>query len=106
MIGKLRHRLKLQTPAFHKDSSGETLRVWQEHITLWGSVRAFAGQEQTIGEGETPITRYEVLVRYRTDINPEMRFVYQNHVLNIKAVLDKQGRNKYLTCICEESRDV
>jgi SPP1 family predicted phage head-tail adaptor len=105
MIEKLRHRLEVQAPVFTQNQSSETIKSWQNQFSLWGSVRAIAGTEETIGEGESPLTRYQVVIRYRTDITPEMRFVYDQHILNIKAVLDKQGRKKYLTCICEESRN-
>ncbi len=100
MIGKLRHRLLLQAPLYSNNE-----RTWQDEGYLWAAVRALSGAESTIGEGESALTNYEVIVRYRAGITPEMRFIFDGRTLAIKAVLDKQERKRYLTCLCEEGRD-
>lgn len=105
MIGKLRNRLALQAPIFTETTNNGMVKTWGTQFSLWGNLRAVTGSEQPIGEGETTLTNWEVTIRYRNDINTEMRFVYDNRFLNIKAVLDKVGLKKYLTCLCQESRN-
>ncbi len=95
-IGRLSHRLNLQSLAANE---------WQTLASVWGSVRDTAGNEDFSGDGLVQRKKVEVVIRHRTGVHAGMRFVLGDRVLDIRAALDKTGRRRFLTCLCEEEPD-
>ncbi len=106
LIGKIRHRVALHAPQFIEDGAGGQVKSWQQVATLWAFLQPKSGREnfrETIrSEQLQSSVVYEIIIRYRDDVNAEMRFTFGNRKFNILSAFDKQGHKQWLTCICEE----
>ena len=106
LAGKLRHRVKLQSPYQVQNSNGEMDTGWTDEGTVWAavepiSVREFV-QSQAVQSGiDTRIT-----IRAGKDVKSDWRALHirtgkPNVVYNIKGVLaDKDSGEEYLTLPC------
>lgn len=106
--GLLRKRITFQGRAVTRAANGEELETWADHATVWAEVKmppnASSGStERTQGPVDQVQASlyYEVEVRYRTDLDPQMRVVYDGLALNLLAILDPDGRRRRLVLRCQ-----
>lgn len=102
--GRLRHRITIQELTGIKDPlSGEILgEDWQDVCTVWAEIKALRGREYFAAQQTIAESNHEITIRYRKGIKPTMRAVFNTRNFDIQAVLDKDGRKRYLTLICKE----
>ena len=100
-IGRLRHRLTLEASARADDGGGGAVSSWEEVAELWGAVEAVAGKETVAADRLTGQAAYQIVIRHRDGITPSMRFRRGAEAFDILAVLDKDGRRRFLVCQCE-----
>lgn len=101
-IGKLRHRLTLESPSRTDDGGGGADITWDSVAEIWGALETSTGAE-TIAAGRLSGTAAPVItIRYRDDVTPSLRFALGARRLQIRAVLDPDGRKRFLRCLCEE----
>jgi SPP1 family predicted phage head-tail adaptor len=100
-IGRLRHRLTLEAGSRANDGGGGTVSSWEPLAELWGAVEAATGRETVAADRVTGRAAYVIIVRYRDDVAPAMRFRRGTEVFDILAALDKDGRRRFLVCQCE-----
>lgn len=102
-IGKLRHRVTLQTVTETADGfGGASVQTWADTATLWGEVRPLTGREFAnahLLQGEIS-TR--IRLRYRAGIVPKQRITWDGHTYDIIAVLDIGGRKREFELMCKE----
>lgn len=88
--GTLRNRIRFDRPARSRDRGGERVKTWEpafrkagdteeearRRSEAWAQVRAQTGKDEAIvSGGELPIASYDIQLRYRTDITPDMSVV-------------------------------
>lgn len=100
-IGRLRHRLTLEANARADDGGGGTVSSWSALAELWGAVEAATGKEAIAADRVTGQAAYQIIIRYRDDVIPAMRFRRGAEAFDILAVLDQDGRRSFLVCQCE-----
>jgi SPP1 family predicted phage head-tail adaptor len=100
-IGRLRHRLTLEAASRADDGGGGAVSSWAELAELWGAVEAATGKETVAADRVTGRTGYQIIIRYRDDVTPAMRFRRGEEAFDILAALDKDGRRRFLVCQCE-----
>lgn len=101
-IGELRHRLRLEASSRTADGGGGAETSWTLVAEVWAAVRAGSGSEPVRSEMPDGRVAHEVWMRYRAGVVPAMRLVEGARVLDIRAVLDPDGRQRWLRCLCEE----
>lgn len=108
-IGKLRHRVTIQRQAKQPDSSdqpvddfGQPMDDWVDVCKPWASIEALRGREYFSAQQTVAQSDHRVIVRYRPDIEPEMRLVHGQRVFDVQAVLDREGTRRWLELICKE----
>jgi SPP1 family predicted phage head-tail adaptor len=101
-IGKLRHRLTLENPWRAADGGGGAAVAWEAVAEIWGAIETASGGERVSAGRLSGETQPVITVRYREDIRPAMRFVRGDRRFGIRAVLDPDGRRRFLRCLCEE----
>ena len=92
--GSLRHRITLQQPTESRDSFQEMVTTWTDVATVpaaidWGSGRRFLEAKQLNAEVEGI-----VLIRYRSDIQPEWRIKYDDRYFEILSISNIQERDR------------
>jgi SPP1 family predicted phage head-tail adaptor len=100
-IGRLSHRLTLESPVRTPDGGGGWTVVWEAVADMWGAVEMPSGRERVEGGRLSGTANARITIRYRDDVTPAMRFRNGAQVFEIRTVLDVDGRRRYLRCDCE-----
>lgn len=100
-IGKLRHRLTIEQETRVADGGGGSASVWEPVAEIWGAVEATGGSERVAADRVSGEVRYVITIRHRGDLGPAMRFRRGAEAFAILAVLDRDGRRRFLDCHCE-----
>lgn len=101
-IGTLRHRVVLQHVVRTDDGGGGAAETWSTVAELWAAVRPISGDERVAADALAGQLTHEVWVRHRPGVTPSMRFLIGSRVLDIRAVVDVEGRSRRLKCLCRE----
>lgn len=102
VIGTLRHRVTLQRPTRTATEGGGATIAWSSAGSMYARIEPVAGREVVTADGVNARVTHKVLIRHRTDIGAEMRFLEGNRALDIRAILALDGRRRWLQCLCEE----
>jgi SPP1 family predicted phage head-tail adaptor len=100
-IGDLSHRLRLEAVVRSADEGGGAIEAWSLIAEVWAEVRAVRGYETFVAHGLSGRVTHEVWIRYRDDVGPNLRFIAQGRIFDIRAALDPDGRRTWLRCLCE-----
>lgn len=101
-IGDMRHRVVLQQVVRTSDGGGGAAETWSTVAELWAAVRPISGDERVAADALSGQLTHEVWVRHRTGVTPSMRFLFGSRILDIRAVIDAEGRGYRLKCLCQE----
>lgn len=101
-ISSLRERLALQAPDEADDGAGGAAVAWTALADVWAALETLQGGEVfAFGRVDASLT-HRVILRHRADVTPDRRFVLGERVFEIRAVIDPDGRRRWLHCLCEE----
>lgn len=101
-IGRLRHRVLLQRALRTEDEGGAALVTWETIAVVSAAIKAISGDEIELSDVRAGRSNFRVTLRYRSDIGPTSRIVAGSRILNVRAALDIDGRQRWLQCQCEE----
>ena len=59
--------------------------------TIWAKVVQFVGREVVVADQIQAVFRTQFVIDYRTDLNDEMRIVYNNKVYNIVSIIEHES---------------
>lgn len=98
-----RHKIIIQQLVTGYDEYNQPIDEWQDVSTFWAKIEDLTGREYFAAQ-QVPTSQVStrVRIRWRPDIKPEMRVVHGDRVLDIKAVLDRDGRRRELQLMCQE----
>ena len=100
--GELSHLLALEKCERVSDGLGGQSENWVKLRDVWARVTAQSQRETASGDHLTSELNYEVLIRYRDDIEIGMRFVFREQNLEIQSCADIAGDRCFLVCVCQE----
>ena len=98
----MRHRVVLQQTVRTADGGGGAAETWSTVAELWAAVRPISGDERVAADALAGQLTHEVWVRHRAGVTPAMRFLMGSRILDIRAVIDAEGRGRRLKCLCRE----
>lgn len=101
-IGELRERLTLEAPLRAADGGGGATVTWTEVAVLWAKVTPRGGSERFELDRVAGKASHEIVIRYRSDVTPSMRFRTGTRVFDIRVAVDLDGRRHWLKCLAEE----
>ncbi|HEX5486501.1 MAG TPA: phage head closure protein [Limnobacter sp.] len=102
--GSLNKRITLQRKVTTKGPAGGVQETW-ENLTdtpeVWARKVDRSGVQTTeSGQTISKVTS-NFRIRYRTDVEPSMRVLFNSRPYNILYVLDLDGMNDFLELMCE-----
>jgi len=102
----LRRRARLETPTDSPDGAGGASPGWLLIASHWVALIPVSGQEAYDGARETTTITHRILLRCPRTLRPrpDQRFVIDARIFAIRAVFDRDGRGRFLTCLVEEGR--
>ena len=101
-IGELDRRITfIKTDAEVENDFGELENTEEELATVWAKVLEIKGRERYKNNKINAELDYEIICRYRADIDQTMEIEYKGRKLEILSVVEL-GRRKYLEIIASE----
>ncbi|MBU2582780.1 MAG: phage head closure protein [Alphaproteobacteria bacterium] len=101
-IGDLRQRIAIEEPVRVGDGGGGAIESWIEVAQVWARLRPLSGAERTEADAVAGSVSHEAVLRYRSDLGPELRMRLGTRLFDIKAVFDIDERRRFLRCLIEE----
>ncbi len=102
--GRLRERVAIQAASVTQNSSGELIESWATETTVWAQVLPGSISERfsnAAGQRASEIT-HTVRMRFRSDITPKKRLLWETRILEILGQMDPDGRTRTLAVMCKE----
>lgn len=99
-VGPLRHRVILQEMTATQDATGAQVETWADDATLWAEVRDLSGREYFAAEQAQSEVTAQVLLRYRSDIQPHTHRIKFRDILYdiINIIADPKRETILLMC--------
>ncbi len=103
-IGKLRHRVEIgKYPVEGKDEWGDPMpQQWKAVATVWASVEALSGRLYFEAQQTAERSDHRITIRWRRGIEPGMVVLHDGREFTIQAVLDREGKRRWLELVCRE----
>lgn len=104
-IGRMRHRISLQSYSEMQDSTFQTVPTWTTITTFWGEVVATKGRVYFNGQQTDEVITHKITMRYQNSnvpITTELWLLFRNRRFRIRRVKDILERNRFLELMCEE----
>lgn len=105
-IGALRERVTIQSLSTTYDSMGAPVQTPATVATVWASVRPQKYQSgvealvQALGR-EAVATTHTVTIYWRDDVTELNTLIWNGKTLDIKRVIDPDGKRTWLELMCE-----
>jgi len=104
---RLRRLATLEVSAPMDDGAGGIVDTWLELAKHWVALQPISGTE--VHEAARDVTRitHRVQMRCPRALRPRahQRFRINERLFDIRAVFDRDGRGRFLTCLVEERAD-
>lgn len=95
--GQMRHTIELQSQTEVPDGYGGVELDWGDaYATPKAKIKALSGQQRLMADGLANPVKYRAYIRYRDDVLPAHRVVYNGKTFDIKAVYDVEERRRFL----------
>lgn len=104
--GRLDERITVQRLTQERGATGQVLDVWEDVCTVWASVVDVQGRELVEGGQEQATITVKIWIRYRDDIRPKMRVLWQYHIYHITAITQSPKRKQDRILLCYEVENV
>lgn len=103
-VGKLRHRVELQSPESAQSTSGEEAIVWRGRGSVWAEVSAMGGRELEAARQLHAEVTHKVRIRAKAEVVASWRVKFGDRILGIDAVVP-DFRNIETALLCRELTD-
>ncbi len=94
--GRFRHRITIQEKTHTQNELGEPMVTWHHVVTVWAERKTLRGREFMSSATETAAYINVYVIRYRPGIHEQMRLIDGEQILDIRQVLDPDGRRRLL----------
>jgi SPP1 family predicted phage head-tail adaptor len=101
-LGKMRHRVEIQTEALTSDGGGGGSSAWTTVATVWAEVKPLTGSEGLRAMQLTNPVTHEIRMRQRT-IPSGARLLHRGRVLNIAMAVNVDEGDRYLRIMAREN---
>lgn len=106
IAARLNQRITIQEPSETEDGYGGTTVSWSDVATVWAEVKPFNTISQSTERFNDSqlltIQSYRITIRYKSNINTQMRVQFDGRVMNIRGVVNVDSKDHILELIAEE----
>jgi len=95
-IGDLRLRITFQKLTTLVNENGFEEEAWQDYKTIWASVSNLSGREYYQAAAIQAEKTVKFLIRHITDVDTDMRILFDDKQYNITSIDNIKYENKYL----------
>jgi SPP1 family predicted phage head-tail adaptor len=101
-IGKLRHRIEIQSYTTTDDAFGHPVKSWTTRATVWAYVRPLSGREKLSAEQVVGEVTHKIVIRYYDSISPTNRLKLGGRYFDINFIGDYDERNEFMEIMAVE----
>lgn len=94
--GELNQRVTLQRRAVGTDAMGQASGAWTDVATVWARVLPLRGREFFAAAQVQQELSIKVTMRYRADVEPTMRLMWQGKPHDITGVIQLGGKKVWI----------
>ena len=98
--GQLDRRITIQNFSETTDSFGQEVKSFSTLASVWANVVEKVGREGEDGDMIAATKKVEFIIRYRTDVDEEMRISYNSNTYKIQAIQSADARKAFLKIVC------
>ena len=96
----LNKRVMFQDYIAHSDALGNTLKRWHNYSEIWAKVERIKSYEK----GGEKDNLHRITIRFNPHIKPSMRIRYQDRILNIVSLVNRDEADRYIVIQTKEAR--
>ena len=85
---KLDRRLIIEQWSESRDTYGQEVRTWSTLATVWAGVKLNVGKENFVSKEKVKERIVDFKIRFRTDLNNEMRLIYESNYYEIEDIVE------------------
>lgn len=104
--GKLRHTISIQRETRTADGMGGSSITWAQIAAPRAFIRPMSGGERFQAMRIEANVTHRIYIRYRSDITTSDRIVYQGRVMQIRALINLEERNRWIEIYADEGQAV
>lgn len=101
-LGRLRHRLLLQSKTTTRTASGAVEYTWTDRDTVWGAIEPLSGKEFLALAQTKNETTVRIVIRYKAGLDATWRAVRGDKAYSIISIINHDERNNMMTLMCSE----
>ncbi|WP_159728379.1 phage head closure protein [Methylosinus sp. Ce-a6] len=101
-IGAMRERVAIYAQTQAVDDVGDITTTWTQVATCWARMRPLSARQVELAGRDDAIRRYEMKIRYRTDITTNSRIVWRGRRFDVEGVTDETEQRQFLTVFLSE----
>jgi SPP1 family predicted phage head-tail adaptor len=98
--GQLDRRITIKNFSETTDNFGQQVKSFSTLASVWANVVEKMGSEGEDGDMIAATKKVEFIIRYRTDVNEEMRISYNSNTYKIQAIQSADARKAFLKIVC------
>jgi len=102
LIGQMSHRIQIQRYYEVADAFGELTKTYHELATVWAKITPLTGKERVEALKVQAETTHSILIRYRSDVEPNMRILYDGRYMEITAAINLKEEDRFMQLLCTE----
>lgn len=101
-ISDLNHRLRIEAPIRTPDEAGGATVTWGLVGEVYADIRAISGSERLEDDRLAGAVTHAIWLRHRAELTTHHRLALGTRTFAIRAILDRDGRHRFVECRCEE----
>lgn len=101
-IGRLRHRLALQTETQTQGATGEVTSTYATATTVWGSLVPLSGRELETAKQISEEITYKAVIRYYSGLASEYRISHDSRTFEIVNIRNFEERDIFQELMLKE----
>jgi SPP1 family predicted phage head-tail adaptor len=101
-LSELSHRVRIEAPVRTPDDAGGATLTWALQAEAYAAIRDVSGHESLDHDRLAGHVTHSIWFRHRTDLTTTHRLMFGVRRFDIRSVLDRDGRRRFLECLCEE----
>lgn len=101
IAGELRHYIAVQEATVTQDAAGGMVKAWGDMAKVWAAIEPLKGREYIEASKIASEVAVRIRIRYRDDIEPNMRVSHNSTTYEIVAVIDVLGRANEMHLMCK-----
>lgn len=102
-INKYRSRVGIYKRVYTSNDMGGYSQTLSEISTVWCNITPLVGRELMKYSQVYPTAQYKITMRYRPDVNTEMKLYYNKHYWNILSVQDLDNMQDELEILAQNT---